>query len=170
MPTKSEQKSQLTPPVPESCIWLNPVILLSSLAYPPCSSPPLVSATALAIENGKLAPAKTWPPLIVPMRGSTKSRMLVEFCALVGEMLENSSVASEAREMRGERAMAAKRQHCEAQPRLQMSRTESEWITLEKRREVMSRYHLVYYLVAWKVTHRPARMWVYVRTCSKPQL
>jgi hypothetical protein len=81
----------LTPPVPESCIWLKPVILLPSEAKPPCSSPPFVSATAFAIENGKLAPAKTCPPLMVPIRGSTKLRILVAFCALEGTILEVST-------------------------------------------------------------------------------
>jgi hypothetical protein len=106
--TANEKKHRLTPPVPESCIWLNPVILLSSLAYPPCNSPPLVSATALAIENGKLAPAKTCPPLMVPISGSTKSRILVVFCAWVGEIPEDSSIAIEAKETRRERAMIAR--------------------------------------------------------------
>jgi hypothetical protein len=97
----------LTPPVPESCIWLKPVILLPSEANPPCSSPPLVSATAFAIENGKLAPAKTWPPLIVPMSGSTKLNMLVAFCALEGTILEVST-AKQANEKKRERAMTAR--------------------------------------------------------------
>ena len=110
--TQEQKKTVLTPPVPESCKWLNPGILLPSDAKPPCNSSPSVSATAFAIENGRLAPAKTCPPLIVPMRGSTKLKMLVALCCALEEgsamAVEARARAREVRGRRRERAMAAR--------------------------------------------------------------
>lgn len=61
----------------------------------------------MAIENGKLAPAKTWPPLTVPISGSTKPKMLVAFCALDGDIVE-ARTARHAKMLRRERTMTAR--------------------------------------------------------------
>jgi hypothetical protein len=60
------------------------------------------------MENGKLAPAKTCPPLIVPIRGSTKLKMLVAFCALEGDTVEARTVRHAKGLVRLERVMTAR--------------------------------------------------------------
>lgn len=70
-------------------MWLKPVMFVPSLAKPPCFSP-ITSATAFAIEKGKLAPGKAWPPLTVPIRGSMKERMLAPDWAWAGRDADKS--------------------------------------------------------------------------------
>lgn len=59
-------------PTPESCMALKPVTkLLPSSEKPPWLLLELVSATALAMPYGSVAPGKTLPPLAAPTSGLT---------------------------------------------------------------------------------------------------
>jgi hypothetical protein len=53
---------------------LKPVTAAPSRVKQPWLLPLLVSATALAIPYGRVAPGKTLPPLLAPMRGLTYGR------------------------------------------------------------------------------------------------
>lgn len=71
--------------MPESCKDENPVTLLPSVEKPPVFWPS-TSATGLARPYGRLAPAKTLPPAVEPIRGLT--RWISCFVALVRGVLE----------------------------------------------------------------------------------
>ena len=59
---------------PESCNDETPLTGLFSDANQLTASLPGISATGFAIPNGSVAPAKTWPPQVVPIRGSMNGR------------------------------------------------------------------------------------------------
>src|SRR5271157_2698355 len=60
------------PPVPLTCVWLNPR-MSPRAAHPEFSSfsPASISGPGFAIPNGTLGPTKTFPPASAPRKGST---------------------------------------------------------------------------------------------------